>query len=241
MAALPIRGRNRGYTMGRGFWLAAIAAAGVIGAADPGETKLEDVRKVLFLGNSITQHGPNADLDWHGDWGMAASAPEKDYVHLVTAAVAERTGRRPEVLARNIADFERGYADYDVAGKMAEMFAFDADLVVLAIGENVPEFASPEEADKFQAGVATILQGVRSRGKRPIVVVRSCFWPVAAKDDRLRAAAKDAGAIFVDIADLGRDPANAARSERPYKHDGVAGHPGDRGMKAIADAIMKKL
>lgn len=31
-------------------------------------------RKVLFLGNSITKHGPKADIDWSGNWGMAATA-----------------------------------------------------------------------------------------------------------------------------------------------------------------------
>jgi hypothetical protein len=225
--------------MRRRLWFAALAALGMIGGAGAEEpSKLADVRKILFLGNSITRHGPNADLGWHGDWGMAASAPGNDYVHLVTAAVAKQAGREPEILTRNIADFERGYATYDVAEKLKGPFAFDADLVVLAIGENVPDFASPEEGSKFQAGVAAILEGVRSGGKRPIIVVRSCFWPVEAKDERLRAAAKDAGAIFVDVGDIGRDPANAARSERPYKHDGVAAHPGDRGMKAIADAIV---
>lgn len=225
--------------MNRRHWIAAMAALGVAGAAGAEEpSKLSGVHRILFLGNSITRHGPNADLDWHGDWGMAASAPEKDYAHLVAAAVAKRSGREPEILARNIADFERGYADYDVAEGLKEAFAFDADLVVLAIGENVPALASPEAGSKFQAGVAAILEGVRSGGRRPIVVVRSCFWPVEAKDERLRDASKDAGAIFVDIGDIGRDPANAARSERPYKHDGVAAHPGDRGMKAIADAII---
>lgn len=225
--------------MRRRLWLAALAALGMVGAATADEApKLSGVRKILFLGNSITRHGPNADLDWHGDWGMAASAPGNDYVHLVAAAVAARAGREPEILVRNIADFERGYASYDVAEELKAPFAFDADLVVLAIGENVPAFASPEEGSKFQAGVAAILEGVRPGGRRPIVVVRGCFWPAEAKDDRLRAAAKDAGASYVDIGDIGRDPANAARSERPYKHDGVAAHPGDRGMKAIADAII---
>lgn len=230
--------------MRRANWLAALAMIGAVGSARAEEAarpRLSEVRKILYLGNSITHHGPKADIDWHGDWGMAATAPEKDYVHLVTAAVAKRTGKPSAILARNIADFERGYADFDVADKMKDLFAFDADLVVLAIGENTPEFASPEEGAKFQAGVAKILEGVRSGGKRPIVVVRSCFWPVEAKDARLRAAAEDGDAIFVDIGELGRDPANAARSERPYKHDGVAAHPGDRGMKAIADAIVAAL
>jgi alpha-galactosidase len=34
--------------------------------------------KVLFLGNSITKHGPKADIDWKGNWGMAASAEAND-------------------------------------------------------------------------------------------------------------------------------------------------------------------
>ena len=37
----------------------------------------------------------------------------------------------------NIADFERGYATYDVAAKAQPFVAFKADLVILAIGENV--------------------------------------------------------------------------------------------------------
>ncbi|WP_156512708.1 SGNH/GDSL hydrolase family protein [Planctomyces sp. SH-PL62] len=211
--------------------------AGAMSDEGPG-VRAEDVRKILFLGNSITLHGPKADIGWEGNWGMAATAPEKDYVHLVTAGIARRAGKPPETLVRNIADFERDYANYDVEAKMKELFAFDADLVVLSIGENVPALDSEEAGERFKAGVAKILAGVRS-AKRPIVIVRSSFWADEAKDRRLREASDEAGAIYVDAGPLGREEANAARSERSYQHAGVGAHPGDRGMQALADAILR--
>ena len=33
-------------------------------------------RRLLIVGNSITRHGPLAEIGWLHDWGMAASAPE---------------------------------------------------------------------------------------------------------------------------------------------------------------------
>lgn len=36
---------------------------------------------LLFIGNSITKHGKCSY--WPGEWGMAASSPENDYVHLL--------------------------------------------------------------------------------------------------------------------------------------------------------------
>ncbi len=196
------------------------------------------IRRILFLGNSITLHGPNAEIGWAGNWGMAASSEDKDYVHLVTSAVAKHTGITPQIRVQNIADFERNYATYDVDGQMKELFAFDPDLVVLAIGENVPALTSPESQTQFKQGVTKILQCALAK-RHPLVVVRSCFWPDAAKDQMLRQACEEADARFVDAAPLGADPANAARSERAFQHEGVAGHPGDRGMKALADAIVQ--
>jgi hypothetical protein len=47
------------------------------------------------------------------------------------------------------------------------------------------------------------------------------------------------GGVYVNIGSLSKDESNFARSERQYKHAGVANHPGDKGMAAIAAALVK--
>ena len=76
--------------------------------------------RVLFLGNSITLHGPAPAIGWTGNWGMAASAEHLDYVHLLTADIAAVSGEQPTVMVKNIADFERGYSDLR-CGKWSEV------------------------------------------------------------------------------------------------------------------------
>ncbi len=204
------------------------------------EVKSDAIRKILFLGNSITLHGPKEDIGWLGNWGMAASVGEKDYVHLVTSAIARHNGSAPEIKVRNIADFERNYATYDVDKEMKELFAFDPDLVILAIGENVPVLGSDEAKTQFKTSAMKILKGVLAK-RRPMVVVRSSFWADPAKDQILAQACQEVNGIFVDIGQLGKEESNYARSERQFKDNGVAAHPGDKGMKAIADSIVQKI
>jgi hypothetical protein len=69
---------------------------------------------------------------------MAASAEAKDYVHLVIAGLLAKGGAAPETMVKNIADFERAHAGYDIAGKLRESIDFQADLIIVTIGENVP-------------------------------------------------------------------------------------------------------
>jgi len=192
--------------------------------------------RVLFLGNSITLHGPAPAIGWTGNWGMAASAEDLDYVHLLTADIAAASGEQPTVMVKNVADFERKYSDYDVAESLKSELEFQADIVVVAIGENVSELTTDDAKSKFAAAFAGLLHELQQHG-HPAIFVRSSFWPNPAKDSIMQTAARDAGATFVDIATLGRDESNMARSERQIEHAGVAAHPGDKGMKAIADAI----
>lgn len=202
------------------------------------EVKSSSIRRVLFLGNSITLHGPKADIGWTGNWGMAASSEDKDYVHLVQAGLTRHIGAAPEMRVRNIADFERNYSTYEVKTQLQEVLAFDPDLVVLAIGENVSGLSSDKARVEFKEAVMRLLNALVEK-RRPRIVVRSSFWADPAKDAVLRESCDAVRARFVDAGPIGKDPSNAARAERPFKHDGVAGHPGDKGMQALADVILK--
>ena len=123
---------------------------------------------------------------------------------------------------------------------MKELFEFDPDLVVLAIGENVPKLETDNAVAQFKSGVMEIVRCALAR-RHPLIVVRSCFWADATKDRVLKEVCQEADAVFVDAGPLGADAANAARSERSFTHEGVAAHPGDRGMNSLADAIVKAI
>lgn len=196
-----------------------------------------ETHKVLFLGNSITKHGPKPDIGWTGDFGMAASAPEKDFVHVVTAGLARKWGAPPQTMVRSLVEFERGYATYDGTEKLKEPIAFGADLIVLAIGENVPGFKNDAEKKLFADKLRAVLK-LLNTDKHPRIFVRSCFWANVTKDSILKQACDDIGGVFVDISALAKDESNYARSERKIAHAGVANHPGDRGMQAIAAALL---
>ncbi|EDL56416.1 SGNH/GDSL hydrolase family protein [Gimesia maris] len=202
----------------------------------PGHT----FQRILFLGNSITLHGPSKKIGWEGNWGMAASRQDKDYVHIVASSLAESSSNTPQTMVKNIATFERQYATFDITEQLQDTIAFRPDLVILAIGENVPQLKTTEEQAKFQASVEKLLKQLQTEN-HPTIIVRSCFWPIKLKDDALRQACQKAGGTYVDISKLSKDEKNYARSEREFQHAGVAAHPGDQGMQAIADAILKAI
>ena len=62
--------------------------------------------RILFLGNSITRHAPAPGLGWYGDWGMAASARQNDYVHKLVALM-NGIGVKCGYCIANLSEWER--------------------------------------------------------------------------------------------------------------------------------------
>ena len=171
---------------------------------------------------------------------MAATSAHKDYVHLLVEAIAKTQAVRPEFLAVNLAAFERGYEGFGLETALQKEAAFNADTVVVALGENAPALAGDDAKAKFKDAMVRLLTFLK-RDDNTRIYVRSCFWPDPAKDAALKQACEKVRGTFIDISGLAKDEKNFARSERVIAHSGVAGHPGDRGMSAIADAILKAM
>ena len=195
--------------------------------------------KVLFIGNSITLHEPLAKIGWTNNWGMAASAAEKDYVHLVTKGIEKKTGRKAEVKVYNCAAFERDFKTDDLKWADA-LAAFDPDVFILAIGENMPNLDGEEDVKECRAAVKRLLgKFFEGKRKRPHSVIRGNFWPSAVKDEAIAHAGSDYAIPFVKCDCYNEKGMDA--SDTDFWHKGVQAHPGDKGMAEIARRLLEGL
>ena len=203
-------------------------------AAESSETHGDGVR-IVFIGNSITLHAPAPQVSWSFNWGMAASAPEKDYVHLVTRGIEATTGKKADVRVRQLADFERHFNDFDFS-RIQDLVDFNPDYLVVALGENVVALETQEERLAYRDAFKKLL-GCFMRGRsKPNTVVRGVFWRREWKDEMMSHAASDYALPFVK-ADISDD--KSMRALGLFEHDGVQNHPGDKGMEEIARRILE--
>ena len=193
--------------------------------------------RVVFIGNSITLHEKLPEIGWHNNWGMAASSAEKDFVHLVTKGIEAETGRPADVRVRNLAEFERGFMDYDYS-RNRDLMEFNADFLIVALGENVRELETQEERLAYRDAFKKLLEGFMQGRAMPTCVVRGVFWRNAWKDAMMEHAASDFSIPFVK-ADIAGD--DSMKAIGLFEHKGVQAHPGDKGMAEIARRILEGL
>jgi hypothetical protein len=217
------------------------------------------VDRILFLGNSITLHGVHEPYGWHNYCGMAASVPERDYVHQLAARIDAITGAHLRVSPTdtvdpgpdgatiaepanvlNIADIlEREYAAYTNA-RLQRQLDWKPDIVVMQFGENTPREGFDPAA--FRTALQTLMDGLRDSSNPRVFVLTQLLGAGGALDDiKRQVCAEDPSRrVFVDMRDFGQDPRNFASAE-PYYTGVIVGHPGDRGMAWIADALLKAM
>ncbi len=183
-------------------------------------------RKIAFLGNSITRHGRAEALGWYGDWGMAASCRENDYVHRLVSRL-EGDGERVFYCVANFSDWERTRERSLFETRYAEVFRFRADTAVIRLGENAD---LPKHFQEFSQCYAELAARLAESGAR--VILTDLFWEYEPFDLFVKELATKRGYTFVQLHDLGAREDMKAIGK--FVHAGVAAHPGDEGMAQIA-------
>lgn len=194
-------------------------------------------KNVLILGNSITKHPPDANVGWYGNWGMAASTESKDFSHLIGASL------KAKITPVNISNFESNHTIFDL-NTLDEHFVGQPDLVIIKIGENVLQ---PIDFDKSFSGFITYIKGKVPDAK---IVIVETFMRNDPANKVLNDEAQARNIPIVKLQDLntevnksyiGEGMLSFAGTRYQINNQAVADHPGDFGMKNIADRIIAKV
>jgi lysophospholipase L1-like esterase len=205
-----------------------------------GPVDLKSIHKILILGDSITHHSPAPQLAWTGDWGMAATAADKDYVHLFLARLAAAQG--PGAPAPDVWIFgEGGGKTTDKVPFVDKITAYKADLALIQLGENDRDIT----ATGFQQPYEKLLAAVKAGNPNVRILCVGVWgvWPSGdhTKDTVIRDACLKYGATYADLGAAFADPATHAAAEHLFTNVGVNWHPSDAGMVAYANAFWQAL
>lgn len=197
------------------------------------EEKKDNGLKIMFVGNSITLHGYRPEIGWYGEWGMAASSRENDYVHICMRDV-KKLDKNASFCICQVCEWESNYKNGEEKFSLYESARdFNADIIVMRAVENCS--SEDFERDVFIREYDKLLKYLNPDRKAKIIITSS-FWHHPA-DETIKEYAESNNLPFCPLGDLGEEDKMKAIGK--FEHSGVANHPGDEGMIEIAHRIMK--
>ena len=196
---------------------------------------------LLFLGNSITSHGKCGY--WWGAWGMAASSEADDYVHLVVSQL-EKYGAVSFDISGMFLWEALAHDRAQPLGMMESAFKGNLDAVIVQMGENVISCST------MAGDLSELLEHIKSKATKAKIMVLGNFWPNDALDEIKKAVCQKMGVAYISLKDLQTPEYFAGLGATVYgdngeahtiEHAGVAQHPGNKAMIAIAERIVATL
>ena len=173
---------------------------------------------------------------------MAASEMEKDYVHLLAGHILEKEDAC--IMVNQLATWEMKITEMGLAYSKEEALpladaarAFSPDLLIFRLGENIKSPTDAGGQSRMETAIEDLVRHI-CKGETKIIFT-TCFWKHDVVDEAIRAVAKRMDMPLIELGDLGEDDAYMAVGL--FEHGGVAHHPGDLGMAAIAERIYKTM
>lgn len=192
----------------------------------------------LAIGNSITIHSLNEY--WWNECGMAATSTENDYVHIFTSALDAKS------YAYNFATWElMGHDRGETLSLLDGLLSEELDLVTIQLSENASDLST------FESDFEELIKYVQKSAPDTQILVIGDFWDIEKKDEMKQKACEETGVEFISLDEIkGLEEYQCGMNTTVYdsegnphtvEHAGVAGHPGDLGMKWIADRIVEEV
>ncbi len=209
---------------------------------------IESIKKCVVFGNSMTKHAITPY--WWGEWGMAASVREKDFVHVLDGLLEEKYGNPIDFEGVNIADWEVDATSFDKS-RIDEYLSGDEDVVVIRLGENV----QGNTLTSYKEELSALVEYIKLESPRACFVITGNFWTNKEKDKIQKEVAYEYGCMWTILDQFDTNANKSSLSANVFGDDGawhlisdggstagaVASHPGDLGMENIAKTIFSVL
>ena len=202
--------------------------------------------KVMMVGNSFRKHGPNSSLGWYGNWGMAASAEDKDYAHRFMARMDEKFGKGAAVLidGPGISGLEGTWGknqsnpNYDYSADFAFLVKgvkeAQPDILTIQCGEN----AGVSVVESYKNALTQLVSAIQEECPDTIIVICTPFNGNSAMTEGAILAGETLG---IPVAKLHPFTGSIYRAYGNFSVTAVASHPGDIGMDTIAGEFFKEV
>lgn len=202
----------------------------------------------VALGNSVTC-SEEAEGLWWGNWGMAASSAEKDYVHLISKQLGNQFEMPVATMVLNLKKWEVAKERDAVLKKYEGYFNEHTDLVTIQTGENITEFKESLGSD-----YKNLLKFIKEKAPNAkILMLGELLWPSEDIESAKKAACEANGVVFIDVTEflndyeevyrsaIGETVRGADKKKHKITDEVVAAHPNDEGMACIARLVMEQI
>ena len=201
----------------------------------------EGGQNYLAIGNSITLHDI-CDY-WWTNCGMAASEKSKDYFHLVTEELRKHN-KLVNSYAYGSSVWETMAHDRAESLSLIDPYLNEhINIITIQLGENVTDLTT------FESDYEYLIMHIKQKAPNAQIITVSDFWENGERDNMKFRASEKCNVLVADIREIkeNRDYMCGINAEvlgddgekHIVKHEGVARHPGDKGMRYIADRIIE--
>lgn len=196
----------------------------------------------LVLGNSIAIH-EITDF-WWGEWGMAATKQEYDFAHILEEGLQVQD----ENATMDVVQMRPWEQDFSIslATLIGNKLTSSTDLVVIRVGGNVPN----DHVSGLQSALGGLVDYIRSISPNAKIVITGNFGVDVNRENAIIGAADDKNIDYVRIDQFATSEYKEATGHYVYGNDGeiheidssgVAWHPNNKGMLAIANTILNAI